>query len=244
MLKRREDSQIVIRPILKQVAERIESSLDKDSQDVDTNTPDLTVIAHPVFPHRPIISTGEIYDFAGQNELLQGHRFSLSRVAGGVYARTFARGDATSPTYRELNEYGIVYQRFVLRKEQVNLVRSEGKYITFDQFVRKIGELIYLAQSFYEKCEYSGNIKITAKLRQILKEPLVYDRYEYSNQMKQQQSADSEISASTQYLPRDLVEREKFIEAVDELAGQLLWAFDVDDPQGRRGTVETILNRS
>ena len=242
MLKRREDSQIVIRPILKQVAERIESSLNKDSQDVDTNSPNLTVIAHPVFPYRALISTVDIYDFAEKDRLVQGQDSSLSRVAGGVSAQTLTRRESGTYTYRQFNEYGIIYQRFVLRKEQLQSITGAGEYITFDQFVRKIGELIYLAQSFYEKCEYSGNIKVTAQLREVLDEKLMYSGHESADQIGQQQSADSEISVSAQYLPRELIKEEKFINVVDEFAGQLLWAFNVNvDDHERREKVESIL---
>ena len=242
MLKRREDSQIVIRPILKQIAERIESSLDKDSQDVDTNTPGLTVIAHPVFPYRALISMVDIYDFAEKDRLVQGQHSSLSRVAGGVAAQTLTRRDSGTYTYRQLNEYGIVYQRFVLRKELLHSITGGGEYITFNQFVRKIGELIRLAQFFYEKCEYSGNIKVTAQLREVLDEKLMYSGHESADQIGQQQSADPEISVSAQYLPRELIKEEKFMNVVDEFAGQLLWAFNVNvDDHERREKVESIL---
>ena len=56
MLKRREGSQATIREIRKRSEERIESLF-------DTSEPNITVIAHPVFPHRPLMSTGEIYEF-------------------------------------------------------------------------------------------------------------------------------------------------------------------------------------
>ena len=37
------------------------------------------------------------------------------------------------------------------------------------------------------------------------------------------------------------MEREKFIEVADGLAGQLFWAFNVDNPTRRRELVERIL---
>ena len=74
MLKRREDSQEVTRQIIKRIEKRIESFW-------YTGLPNLTVIAHPVFLYRPIISTRGIYEFARQNQL--PGRYS-SRVAGGI----------------------------------------------------------------------------------------------------------------------------------------------------------------
>ena len=144
-------------------------------------------------------------------------------------------------TYRELNEYGIVYQRFVLRKVPSNFDRDGKQYLMPDQFVSTIGEVLRLSRFFYEKCEYSGDIEITAQLRQIFGEELMLWQGQIRTSIKQQQSYDSEISASTQYLPRDLVKKEIFIKIVDELVGQLLWAFNVDDPTVRKKLVESIL---
>ena len=240
MLKRREDSQIIPQQILKRIEERIESSveinspdLDRNSPYLDTNLPNLTVIARPVFPYRPIISTGDIFDFAQNDEFLRSSYslVSRSRVAGGLFTRTLARLDGSSYTYRELNEYGIVYQRSVLRKIPTNWQPNRGCYLMPEQFVWKIGELIRLTQSFYEKCEYTGYIELKAQLRQILGEAVMLAPGQFPADIKQQQSFDSEISASTQYLPQDLVKREKFIEVVEELVDQLFWAFNIDAPK-------------
>ena len=78
---------------------------------------------------------------------------------------------------------------------------------------------------------------------QVSGERLSYYEDQYLEDIGPQQSNDSEISVSTQYLPRDLVKEEKFINVVDELAGQLLWAFNVDDDQ-RREKVEGVLRGS
>ena len=225
MFKRREDSQIVTRQILERTEARIEFL-------AKTDKPTLTVTAHPVFPYHPMISTADIYNFAIAQEDLD----PPSRVIGGIYSLL-----QKVYHYWEFNEYGIVSHRVIVKKEQ-GRGRSDsdiGHYPHFAEFVRTIGRLIKRAQSFYEECQYSGNIEVTATLRGVLGQKLMYYGNEHPDDMGQ--SVDPEISVSAQYLPRDLVEREKFIEAVDELAGQLLWAFDVDDPQGRRKVVVDIL---
>ena len=242
MLKRRDDSRVVTRQILDRIEERIESSSDTDSQDLDTNSPNLTVIAHPVFPYRPLISTGDIYEFSSNNRFLRGSYSSdsMSRVTGGFFTRTLARIDGASRTYRELNEYGIVYQRFVLRKVPLQENPNEGQYLMPDQFIGKIGELIHVAQSFYNKCQYSGNIEVTAQLRRVLGENLMLDTNQFPLAIKQQQSFDSEISASIQCLPHELVKAEKFISVVDELSGPLLWAFNVDEHEWSEKVVDIL----
>ena len=240
MLRRRERSQEITQQILKRIEERMESSvkinspdLDRNSPYLDTNLPNLTVIARPVFPYRPIISTGEIYDFAKNDDFLRSYDslVSRSRVAGGLFTRTLSGMDGSSYTYRELNEYGIVYQRSILRKIPTNWQPNRGCYLMPEQFVWKIGELIRLTQSFYEKCEYTGYIELKAQLRQIFGEAVMLAPGQFRADIKQQQSFDSEISASTQYLPQDLVKREKFIEVAEELVEQLFWAFNIDAPK-------------
>ena len=231
MFKRRDDSRVVTRQILDRTEKRIESFF--------KNRTTMTVTARPVFPYRPIMSTSDIYKFAQQIGLT-----SSLRVTGGIYLlleNNFPQGrDIDSYCYWEFNEYGIVYYGVALRREraQGNINRQ---YLEFAEFVWTIGMLIFRAQSFYKECQYLGNIEVTVQLREVLGEKLEYVLNQSDHQMEKQRSADSEISVSTQYLPQDLVEREKFIEIVDELASSLLWAFNVDDPQGRRELVEDIL---
>lgn len=236
MLKRRGRSQEITQQILKRIEERIESfveinspDLDRNSPYLDTNLPNLTVIARPVFPYHPIISTGDISNFAKNDEFLTSYYslVSRSRVSGGLFTRASAKLYGSS-TYTELNEYGLVYQRSVLRKIPTNWQPDRGCYLMSEQFVWKIGELIRLTQSFYEQCEYAGHIEVIAQLRQIFGEALMLGQGQLLGLIKQQRSYDSEISASTQYLPRDLVKREKFIEVVDGLVDQLFWAFNID----------------
>ena len=248
MLKRRERSQEITQQILKRIEGRQKSSGVFGPSDVDANSPyfdtgflNITVTAYPVFPYHPIISTREIYDFAENNRFLKRDYSSnsMSRVAGGIFTQTLARIDGTSFTYRELNEYGIVYQRFSLRKVPNNFNPDEEQYFMPDQFVRKIGELIHLSQSFCQQCAHSGHIEVKVQLRQIFGEELMLGQGQFPEYIKQQRSYDSEISASTQYLPRNLIKRDMFIEIVDELVDQLFWAFNVDAPIDCEAILET-----
>ncbi len=236
MLKRREDSQTTTRQILERTEERIKSLF-------HTNEPNLTSIARPVFPYRPVIATADIYDFASKNGLVWNDY--SSRVAGGFSVSTIRHEDLYQ--YWELNEYGIVYHRATLNRRTSKFDREEEEHLDFRQFVAGIGELIQKAQSFYKKCEYLGNVEITVKLREVFSEKLgfynLYNRPSRTkfNLIKRQQCLDSQVLVSTQCLPRHLAEREKFIGVVDQLASQLLWAFDIDEPVERKKFVEQIL---
>ena len=238
MLKRREDSQTTTRQILERIEERVKSLF-------RTNEPNLTVVARPVFPYRPVIATADIYDFASKNGLVWNDY--SSRVAGGFSVSTIRHEDLYQ--YWELNEYGIVYHRTTLDRRTSTFARKAEEHLDFRQFVATIGELIQKAQSFYKKCEYLGNIEITVQSREVFGEKLgFYELYNKPSRkkfdlIKQQQCVDSQVLASIQCFPRNLVERGKFIGVVDELAGQLLWAFNIDNPTERKELVKRILER-
>lgn len=240
MLKRREDSQTNIRQIRNRTEGRIASLF-------YLNEPNITVGAHPVFPYRPIISTGDLYDFIKMSNSVPFNEwaedFGTRRVAGGV---CFI-GNASDISYLELNEYGIVYNRKKLYKETPKHSNEQDGYLHYRQFVRPINDLIQYARSFYGKCEYLGNIEITVQLQQVYMETLGFHRSDEDffdfkfEPRKRQHCLDSEVSASTQCLAQNLMEREEFIEVVDRLLEQLFWAFNVDDATLRRELVERIL---
>ena len=196
------------------------------------------MIAHPVFPYRPIISTGNIFDFASQNEFLL--ESSSSRVAGGIYASTDKGYDSNG--YWEVNEYGIVYHWASLPRMQSWSTSTEKReLLDFQHFVSTIVELIQKARFFYEKYEYSGNIEITAHLRQVFKETVSFREFEHPNLVGR--SVDSKVLASTQCLSQELAKTEKFIDIVHKLAGKLLWAFNIDDPLRKTTTTTRRLVR-
>ena len=204
------------------------------------------MIAHPVFPYCPIISTGNLYEFRRKTGDL--YYQNTSRAAGGWIA--FARDRVIDPyAYWELNEYGIVYQREELRKIDGPLAEEE-EWCDFWQFVRAIGKLIKVATSFYKECGYLGNVEITVQLQRVFREKLLFYKTYYDalggfiayDEREKQKCLDSEVLASTQRLPQDLVDREKFIDTVDELTDPLLWAFNIIvNVEGKRKLVEHIL---
>lgn len=238
MLKRREDSQTVTR----QISERIEARIKSLFRVI---WPSITLTAQPVFPYRPVISTGDIYEFVTEEGGLYWQ--NSSRVAGGWIAIKTENGG--SDTYWELNEYGIVYHRETLDKIY-RYSSEEEEWCGFWQFVRVIGKLVKTATSFYKKCGYLGNVEITVQLRQVFDAKLLFyktyrdalNAYIKSDEKERQRCLDSQVLASVQSLPQDLVDREKFIDAVDELTDPLLWAFNIIvNSEGKRKLVEHIL---
>ena len=238
MLKRREKPQITTQQILNRTEERIESFF-------ITDTPSITVIARPVFPHRPIISTGDIYEFAREKSLTWLYS---SRVMGGWVAST--KRDSEFYAYWELNEYGIVYHRQHLDKIDRYSDSHEAKYLDFRRFVWEVGRTIEMATSFYKKCGYLGNVDITVQLRRVFDEKLLFYKFYFNilrrhikpDDIEKQQCFDSQVLVSIQCLPQDFVDRKKFINTVDELTDSLLWAFNITvNDVGRKELVEQLL---
>ena len=239
LLKRREKPQITTQQIIDRTEERIESFFSI------IEIPDITVIVRPVYPHRPIISTGDIYEFAREADLSWVYS---SRVMGGWVAST--RRDTEFYSYWELNEYGVVYRRHHLDKIEQYL-GYEAKHLDFRRFVWEIGRTIEKATSFYKKCGYLGNVDITVQLRQVFDETLLFYKF-YSNilngnlghdyHLETQKCLDFQVLASLQCLSQDLIDRNKFIDTVDELTNPLLWAFNitVNDAE-RKKLVEQLL---
>ena len=208
MLKRREDSQIVSRQILDRFEER-------SGRIINVDMPNLTVIARPVFPYRPVISTSEIY------ELHARQSFPPRKVNGGV---SYIQEDRCF----ELNEYGVAYHRTILYEDE------NERGIDYGRFLFHIDYLIDLSKELYEKCQYIGNIMITAQLRQVFNKRL-YDSEDPIRGRKITDNiepdgpvcSDSEFSIPIQCMPRDFENRENRLSIVEELTCQLLWAFNI-----------------
>ena len=217
MFKRREDSQENAKRILDRIDERAKRFSIQDK-------PSLTVIAQPVYPYRPVITTSDIY------ELLERVPFPPRKVAGGV---ANVRNDNI---FFELNEYGIIYHRSVLPKHQQSNMHHEliGVAVNYCDFIRTISVLIYQAKRLYEKCEYVGNIEVSARLQNVIRIQLYDpdDRLLYAQKITEHipdgpVCSDSEVSASTQCMPRDFNNTDSLINIAEELVHQLLWAFNI-----------------
>ncbi len=240
--KRHDDLKEVIPQILKQMEERSETRF-------RSSDPNLTVAIRPAFPHRSVISTSNIYEFMRVESSIPFNdsaiEFGTRKVKGGACFM----GIPDSSIYWELNEYGVIYHRLALSRipsrETYAFDTEEGieeEYLSFDRFVRDLGNLIPVARSFYKKCCYSDEIEFAVQLRQICGEKLMYDEDQHPDEIQRQESVESTISASVRCLPRELVKAEKLISVVDALTDRLIWVFNVND-HARLNKVEAILTR-
>ena len=179
MFKRREDSQVVVQQILT----RIRSRATLDSL---RNMSSLTVIAHPVFSHRPMISPPSIY------ELRLVLPAPLRRVDGGVsYVKPLE--------YLELNEYGVVYHG-------IGLCFVNEQEIDYDTFLPHIKNSIEHTINLYRESEYLGNIEISIQLQGVSGKVLMdsnkrgYGRKITDDIWECTECVDREVSASKQCL--------------------------------------------
>ena len=232
MLKRREDSQVFAQQIFNRIEERI-SNIDPAYKTIENTQhpfgdfPTFTVIARPTFPYRPLISASKIY------ESHRGPLWPPRRVTGGHFCYD-------EKGYWELNEYGIVYHRVVL-------FLQTGNGIDYGVFLWHINQLIERANSLYVDCGYQGNIEVTARLRNVFGRELIdTESYSYGSKITENlhakpMSFDREVLASKRCLVHDLKDGKERKDIVEELACQLLWAFNI--PIDKSKTREKVRKR-
>ena len=224
MLKRREKPQKLSNRIINRIEERITDYWSLKNQPV----PNLTLIARPIFPYRPLMSPSEIYEYMRKQSsnprsrvLFSDHSpdFGARQVSGGV---CFV---GASIPYQELNEYGIIYFREKLHK---SLCEDAGiEYLDFRVFLRNHFDLIDVAKDFYQECQYLGDIEIKAKMRDVRGERLMFGNTFRYDSIPLQESLDSEISAAITCYARDLMKSENASNVIVNSLSQLLWGFGV-----------------
>ena len=228
MFRRREDSQVVARQVLNRIERRTGHRF-RPAPD----RPDLTIIARPVFPYRPVISASDIYN------LCETKLAPIRRVEGGIsYVGGPTRFESNRMQYFEFNEYGVVYRRIVLSVLDDD---CNHNVVDLSQFLFHIKGLIKDTMDLYKKCQYLGNIEISVKLQEVLDKRLI-DRFARDdredvtgNLYDKQECIDTEVFTSIQCLARDLEDEKERKDIVEDLMCQLLWAFNipVDKPNIR-----------
>ena len=197
-----------------------------------TNEPNLIVIVKPTSSCRPLISKAEIYEVARKDLAPVVAESALRSVEGGT---CFLIGGEKPYNCLELNDHGIVYYRQDVR------FGIEEKDIFLPSIVWAIGFGIEYARSLYEKCESLENLEITARLHRVSGKRLRLSGAQRDDELKRHKSLDSEIPASIQCSPGDIVGKEKVIDIVNDLIGQLAWPFDYDNTKKIKELIEGVL---
>ena len=219
MFKRRTDSQVVAKQILDRIEERTSYLFRKVMR---PNDPTLTISVQPIFPYRPIISPSIIYKlyYSPKNN-------PPRRVSGGIF---YLRDNE----YFEFNEYGIVSRSVILP------VRDKSKrQIRFGDFLEEMNNYLGSIKEFYHHSEYLGDIEVKMRLQNVLgynMDDLIYNGVRIAPYLPHGvECSESEVVTETRCLSRNLENRVKRIDIVEELIGKILWSFDVptDDERVR-----------
>ena len=227
MLKRREKPDEISNRILNRTKERLDSRW-------TSSKPYLTAIARPVFPYRPLISASEIYEFMrtqANNPFILFNDAPLDFGTWQVPEGVCFVGATVNLLYSEINEYGIVYHAEELHRSKYEAFHGpeddeENRYLELNDIVKNIYQSIAVAKDFYKRCQYSGIIEITAHLRNVLGERVMFGREPHYSPILRHQSLQPEITARVECCARDLLEFDKSSGFIVDLVGKLLWGFN------------------
>lgn len=243
MLKRREKPQELSDRIINRIEDRVADYWSLTIPSV----PNLSLITRPVFPYRPLISPLEIYEYMRARQFIPFNDtapdFGTRQVIGGV---CFVGIETL--LYQEINEHGIIYMRRMLHKSPFDAVDKlkdgeQNEYLTLRELLEIHFKLIdELAKDFYQRCQYLGDVEITAKLRDVGGEKLMFGDEPHYDLIQSRPSLDSEISASIKCCARELMQFEEACNVIVNLLGQLLWGFSVL-PVAWESTVRAMLEQ-
>lgn len=207
LLNRRQDSQRTTQQIIDQIENRRKWVF-------DDSVPYMTVIARPVFPYRPVISSQVIWN-------LYKEWNGMRRVPGGICREVESVIGKTS----QLNEYGFVYHKMTFHE------RNPYPLIGVIDFRNVIDEFMHIAEVFYGNCDFLGNIEVSAQLKNVQNRNLSKE----IGHLRDTQLPDKlfcsvpefRITTSKYYLARDFKNSDHQKQIYEELILQILWAFNV-----------------
>ena len=176
----------------------------------------MTIIARPVFPYRPVISSGTIW------KSYQKEWNGIRRVPGGICLE-----DVESPLAKtsQINEYGIVYHKMAFHEN------DPYPTLSFIAFRNIIDEFLAITEDFYSECDYLGNIEVGAELKNVQNRNLSKD----IGNLRETQLPNKlycavpefSVTTPTYYLARDFKNPEHQKSISETLILQILWAFNV-----------------
>jgi len=160
----------------------------------------------PVFPYQPLVSLGDLYTFC--NNVSSGYAYlnDPQRIIDGVCK--FA-GNADDFYYREINHYGLIFTCDTLDKAESMWKRSSAQdadkllYVRFAHFVLNIGKALKLAEIFYDKCGYLGNVEVKIDTENIANEFLLYNEEGFP-EFDEYKSVDNNVSSSKIIVVEDI----------------------------------------
>lgn len=224
MLKRRDK----LERLKDELIQNARASLERFLPALRPVLPLLYVSVSPVFPYQPLISLDELYVFCNAvpyNSTLYPAIDNPQRITDGICK---FYGDATGFHYREINHYGVIYVCETLDKSKSRWRGSDEKknemqYVRFAHFIYSTGRVLKLAEMFYGKCGYLGNLEVKMEVKNIANESLMlndegfpeYDRYK---------AIDNGTASSDIIIVEDI--DTKLLDIIVSLMRNILWVFN------------------
>lgn len=248
MFKRRDDTLAFANQIVATIKDRAESIC--PSKDIP-----LSITIKPIFLDKPILSAGNIYEFAKNDIGLRPEevRHSLRKVYGGCCIGTTKdqRKD-----YYEFNEYGILYYKSnetclpenkVIQKYRLYIDEDDYgiKYLELRPLIRKLGWRLMEAKTFYKKCSYRGNLEVILELKNTSDKCLLCpdrDHKKVTDVNSHQICLDDEVIVSTLLSVSSLMKKGGAIETFYEIFTQILWVFNVEHTNEKDYLYQFILD--
>lgn len=238
MLKRREKPVKFKEELIQRAHDRFERFLGA----LRPPKPCLYISISPVFSYRPLISLDELYMFCTGVELGSPVYYYVDypqRITDGICKLS---GNADDFSYREINHYGLVFTCDTLDKMKSGWTgsdpeKNERLYIRFAHFVLHIGKTLKLAEMFYNKCGYLGNLEVKVNVENIADEYLLYNEEGFP-QFDEYKSIDNSASSSEINIVEDI--DSKLLDIVTSLTRNILWVFQCSVTNSR-AIVERIL---
>lgn len=238
LLKRREKPARLKEELRQKACNRIERILDGSKP----HNPYFYISILPVFPHQPLVSLDDLYMFcntAPYGSIAHAYLNEPQRVTGGICK---FHGNANDFYYREINHYGLVFTCDTLDKRESRWNVSDHEetkklYIRFAHFVWGIGRALKLAEMFYNKFRYLGNLELKVDVENIADESLLYNE-EGLPPHEEYRSIDSNDSSAVVIMAEDI--ESELPEIVVSLMRNILWVFNCPVPNSK-DIVKSIL---
>jgi len=238
LLKRREKPARLKEKLRQEACNRIERILDGSKP----HNPYFYISISPVFPYQPLVSLDDLYMFcntAPYDSIAHAYLNEPQRVTGGICK---FHGNVNDFYYREINHYGLVFACDTLdkRASKGNVSDHEETqklYIRFAHFVWGIGKALKLAEMFYNKFRYLGNLELKVDVENIADESLVYNE-EWFLPHEEDRSIDNNASSAVVFMAGDI--ESELPEIVVSLMRNILWVFNCPVPNSK-DMVKSIL---
>jgi len=196
------------------------------------STPYFYVSISPVFPYQPLISLDELYSFCnsiGYGAVENLYINNPDRITDGVCK---FRGNQENFLYREINHYGLLFACETIHKvesrwQSVGSEKDKRLYVNFAHFVQTSGRALKLAQMFYRKCGYLGNLEIKIKVLNVGNEYLLYNEESFPQDDGFKAIDNTTFSLAT-IMTEDI--SSKLADIITSCMRNILWVFNCQTP--------------